>query len=593
MTHPESQEPGVWARLAERRWLVPAIVVLGVALHLPALRMGFYVDDYLHQWAFRGAVPLKPWSLFDFGCAADWADVQGSGSFPWWASPDWKVRFLRPVASLSIWLDHALFGENALGYHVTSLVLYALTMVLVFALYRTLALSRSMATLALLLFACSSESALPVAWIANRNSLLAVLFTAAAVCAVARHRALGRGPATALALACAALATLSKESGVAAFLLVGVFAWRERWVTTVPDVDALRSWGTRLLGTSFVVAALYAGYLMAQGYGTDSLFYSMPVVEPGCVRQAPDRARDDRRGGARQPAVDRHDDDVPAGDAAVRADRDADHAGAHGLDLAHGPRSSGRSFLALWVALTLLPQASSQVSDRLLFGASVGTSALLAVLLLHAFCTTGSWKSPRRWLAAVLFVHVVPFSAPAKVGQVFVTAAIAEDIRRTALGADIGPAELGPREAFVLQARNAFVPFAIQTTYAFESDDPDVTFRTIQAGRRGLVWTREDERTCTFEALGERAFVDDPFEIVYLSGELDTTPGTIWDEGTFTVESVAADERGLRTIRVRFDASLDTPQYRFLVHRDGALRAVDPPAVGETLRLEEVSDPPF
>ena len=101
-----------------RGWLA-GLVLLGVALHLPALWMGFYADDYLHRLVLEGRVeqaPMKPWNLYDFGAVADWVGLSGStGAIPWWTPPDWSARFLRPLASLSLWLDHFLFGDLALG----------------------------------------------------------------------------------------------------------------------------------------------------------------------------------------------------------------------------------------------------------------------------------------------------------------------------------------------------------------------------------------------------------------------------------------------------------------------------------------------
>ena len=112
--------PGLLARLA--RLPVAWIILLGVVLHLPSLGIGFYVDDYLHQLVLRGEAPMHPLALYDFGELADWTDREGDvGSFPWWSTPDWKARFFRPLSSATIWLDHAIFGDFALGYQLVSL----------------------------------------------------------------------------------------------------------------------------------------------------------------------------------------------------------------------------------------------------------------------------------------------------------------------------------------------------------------------------------------------------------------------------------------------------------------------------------------
>ena len=100
--------------------MVLLVVAIGVALNLLSLGWGFFCDDYGHQAILRGHDThpnLRPWNLYDFGNApAPGDDVFEFGTFPWWTSSDWKARFLRPVTSLTLWLDHTLFGSWAPGW---------------------------------------------------------------------------------------------------------------------------------------------------------------------------------------------------------------------------------------------------------------------------------------------------------------------------------------------------------------------------------------------------------------------------------------------------------------------------------------------
>src|SRR4029077_11363848 len=48
------------------------------------------------------------------------------GSLPWWASAPLRVRFFRPLSASLMAADHALFGLSPLGYHVHSLLWWAL-----------------------------------------------------------------------------------------------------------------------------------------------------------------------------------------------------------------------------------------------------------------------------------------------------------------------------------------------------------------------------------------------------------------------------------------------------------------------------------
>lgn len=115
-------------------WIGLAIA-LALALQLPSLSAGFYADDYVHQLVLGDgiAIPsLKPWSLFDFGEAREWpTEDNPPWTLNWWTSPDFKGRFFRPLTSLTLWLDHTLYGNHPLGYHVTSLLWYLGVLLLV------------------------------------------------------------------------------------------------------------------------------------------------------------------------------------------------------------------------------------------------------------------------------------------------------------------------------------------------------------------------------------------------------------------------------------------------------------------------------
>ncbi len=47
-----------------------------------------------------------------------------TGAYPWWMAPDFKLHFVRPLSSLLFTLEHAVFGDRPLGYHLVSIALY-------------------------------------------------------------------------------------------------------------------------------------------------------------------------------------------------------------------------------------------------------------------------------------------------------------------------------------------------------------------------------------------------------------------------------------------------------------------------------------
>jgi tetratricopeptide (TPR) repeat protein len=79
------------------------------------------------------------------------------------------------------WLDQVLFGDLALLHHLHSLALFGLLLGLLWRLYGRLGLNPTARWLALALFAADESTVMPVAWLANRNSLLEALCAAGAL----------------------------------------------------------------------------------------------------------------------------------------------------------------------------------------------------------------------------------------------------------------------------------------------------------------------------------------------------------------------------------------------------------------------------
>lgn len=577
-------------------WVLPCIVALGVLLRLPSLGMGFYADDHMHQLAMEGHLPLRPWALFDFGATADWAQVgERSGGLPWWTSADWSIRFFRPLSSLSLVLDHALFGRNPVGYHAMSLALLAALLVAVHATLRRIGMSPRAAVAGTAFYAASQATALPTAWIANRNSLLAALFTTLAVASIASHARLGRARALGFAFAAATLACLSKESGVVAFAAVAAYLVIAR--------DGLASgWARRAAMASVACALVFVVFLAAAGYGTKSAFYATPWADPG--RFAANLGILATVGSLALATPAPPDlvflapqTTVPLVVASVVA---VVPLGIWMFRRLRGDRVA--AFLVVWTILSMGPEAGAPTSDRLLVTASIGGAGLLALLVTRVLAADSGARRAERVLAWTVVVFAGVLEALATAGQCAALAASADALRTKVLAADVGAPALGPRSALVLQSDDPIVPFSIAVTWAFHTRDLDVRFDTLQTGRRSLRWTREDDRTMVFETL-DRPFASDPFEVVYRTTAAPIAVGTVFRGTAFDVEVLAAPDAagavgnavagaaaeadGVRRIRVRWHESPAGPRFRFLVPRDGRLVAVEPPAPGASIVLPE------
>jgi tetratricopeptide (TPR) repeat protein len=188
-----------------------------------------------------------------------------------------------PLTWLTLGLDYTLWGMDARGYHLTSLVFHAATAVAVFALACRLleqALPRNTspsditvgAAAAALLFAVHPLRVESVAWVTERRDVVSGFFyVLTLVCYVKAATAASGKPETrlqsrwyGLSLACFAAALLSKSMAVTlpvALLVLDVYPLRRLggaagWRRARPWVEKLPFFGLAIAATAIAFTAL-------------------------------------------------------------------------------------------------------------------------------------------------------------------------------------------------------------------------------------------------------------------------------------------------------------------------------------------------
>lgn len=569
-----------------RAWRL--VLLLALVLQLPSLRLGFFVDDHLHQIALEdtgGLVPIPRWNLYDFGSTGDWqAFAERHGSSPWWTDPDWKARFLRPLPSLLLNVEHALWGSRALGYHLTSLALWLALIVLARRLFVRMGLSPRATLAALLVLVTADAASVPVGWIANRNALLEGLFATAALGCV-----LGLGPppgrrAALAGVGLAALAALSKESGVTTLAVVALILDSRGRVAVGAERRRLRA--AAALSTGLLLA--WVAVFVLGGYGTRSGYYATPWVHP--LRSLGNLAL--LATGGMLSVLGPFSLDAAVAFPEHRLTL-ALTFGALGLlvgvPLARRIRGTvgGRprmGWMAAWLVLALLPRCGVLPGDRLLF---VPTLALAPLLGTAWDVERAHWSRLGRVTRALLLslgFSTVVLSGLFLVAQNAGLASIADHLRTTTRSAEVGPPGSGRRDALVLQTESQMQAFALGGTWLGEGGDPAVHFQLLQAGPRPLRWSRPAEDVFEFETLGA-PFLNAPFESVYRSTNEPPEPGRRWRGDFFTVEALRSDARGLQEIRLTLDPEAPGVTRLFLRSDGGVLRPIEPPRVGQTIEL--------
>lgn len=199
-----------------RRIPTGIILFLGFLLNLPGLLSPYWLDDFVHSAMVRGTFPSprSPFDLYNFVSNGDRALLIDRGVLPWWTHPHLTIRFFRPLASVLRWADLKALGDHPLLHHAHSFLWWTFAVLAVRGLYRKW-LAPTAAIMATAVFALAPCHATPIAWLANREVLIALVFGALAMSRAARFREEGGARAMAEATALYALAMSSGEYALA------------------------------------------------------------------------------------------------------------------------------------------------------------------------------------------------------------------------------------------------------------------------------------------------------------------------------------------------------------------------------------------
>lgn len=569
-----------WFEARPRR-LVAAAFIAALAVYLPTVGTGFVLDDHVHRFALLGMPgPSSGLNLFDFTPARpeELAKYIESGPYPWWTSPEIKVRFFRPLSSALLQLDHAVFPDNAVAAHLHS-VLWGLAMLWAGWLVLRRLLPPTVAGLALCIFALSESHWMPVAWIANRNSVVAAVFGLLGFVAHLRWRDPSADERRhvswpVLSFVAFALSLCAAEAGL------GFLALPFAWELTRPAPPRVR---VAALVPALIAFAGFVAIYKLGGYGARaSGAYIDPATAPlAYLREAPVRLL------------------VLIGNLLANAPADvwlslprsrpwiiAESLAALGVavwlfrrmlrELDDNERRLAR-FLAVAALFALIPTAATFPMARLVLPASISAAALLSLAVRSL------WRNGPRWLGwLVLVTHL---ALPLLFW--FGSTAIADRIGRNAAQA-ARDMELEPRwENLRVVVLGAPDP----STFLYLPLERAVSLRTMPRSwwvltqvPLDLSFVRTGPNTFELSILGGR-MLDGVYEQVVRSMEVPFSVGERVRLSTATIEVLAVDEGHPTRIRFELDEPLDAPDLRILSWRDGTMRRFALPPIGEVVTI--------
>lgn len=559
------------------KWTVPA-AALGLLLALPSLWLGFVLDDsiLLAQIESPGPAshPVNLYRSFDDGM-----------TLPWWTDPDWRISFFRPLSSLVIRLDHALFGRWAPGYQLHALLWLLAVILAAGLLYRRL--PHPIASLALLAYAIDDAHTMTSGVICNQHALLTVLPAVLGLIAHLRWREAGWRAGLPLSLAAFALALGAGETAISAMAYVAAY-----------ELFAARGQLHRRLAALAPLGLLAALYLVAHralDFGaTGSDYYLDPTGQPLTFLTSAAGRLPALFGGAVA--------GFPAGLWALPSMRPWQI----GLGLATA------AALALWLRArwselaepvrrdlrwwlpgalgSMLPLVAVPPAERQLLVPMLGFAVLLATL---AADLVESWRGGRRWLAggvltalALMHLGVAPASRLATLASIRGLDRALRDVAGQVEAASTRDGGAPPSHRVLVNAPNAFATLYLPPMLRYQGTPNPFAWSVLTAAPLDHLLHRPDARTLVLEAVGGEMLTD-PFERVVRPVASRLRPGDRLPTAAFEVEILATGDAGPTRVAFHFPSPLEDLDVAFLTW-DGAIRPFQLPAVGETVRLPHV-----
>ncbi|MEQ8762790.1 MAG: hypothetical protein RL885_02605 [Planctomycetota bacterium] len=571
-------------RSARRAFFWALLLALIVAAPA-AWQARFESDDYIQLALLEERLPVElsqsRYDIYTFldGSPQSFERLLDRGPVPWFAHPELRVRFWRPVTAAALTLETMVFGTESRPYHLMSLAWYLAAVLAVGLLLREL-LPERIFFLALLIFAVASSHRQIVTWLASRYVSLSLVLGALAMWSHVRFRASSTFGGW-LSAVLWILALLAGESSL------GWLGFLVSW-----ELLAGRRPGRwKALLTPIVIAVIWLSVYVSLGYGTRaSGAYVNPVSEPlGFLAIAPARFF-----GLLACALFGFQADIwlwqpewrlafivsgvlaiPVGFWLWRfARREIDEASRPGFDA-----------LTLGAVLALIPQTAGMIGPRSLAVSSVGGAALLGGVSFAAWRAFQRRREHRPSLsvrfgialsAVLFFSHAI--AAPV---LWFVWTAVYAPIL-DATDEAMNRVEVRPdQDAVLLQATNPLSSIYLPARRGFEGRSTPRSWWVLSFRPGPIVVTRIDEQSFILGA-SEPAPAT-PFELILRTPADPLAVSDKVETAGFEAEVLEVQNGQPTRVRFTFRRPLESPDLLWL---DADLEPVTMPAIGESIRLD-------
>jgi hypothetical protein len=576
--------------LGKTRYLPLVVALSTILLALPALSVGWILDDYYHRAVLLQVPRFRdllgpPSEMFRFfrGDPARMGRLMDIGLFPWWTDPNIKGEFLQALTVLTHRLDYALWPNSPELMHAHNLFWLGSATAVATVFYRRMMGPKWVATVAAFLFAVDDARGPTVGFLANRNALIAATFGVSALIFHDRFRRDGSRLSGLLAPLLLLAALFAKEEGIGTCAYLAAYGLL---------VDRAGWWrGCLALLPYAAVVVVWRALRSLWGYGVRNIdLYIDPLDDPrrfvaAAVWRAPMLLM-----GQWTP--------IPA-EAAIPLRSPFSNILCWfavtflGLLLAVIAPLLRRDRLArFWAAgmfLAVIPICATLPMDRLLTFTGLGASGLLTRYWAFVFGDPSDLPSSRTWRILALWlawffvaVHVVlapialPFRAANPLGPRWVE-------KRLYVHTPLGP-EVSDQTLVIVNA-----PSAGHAGYSIFRNDlsgqpvPRYT-RVLAPAIPTVLIRRLDDRTLTIRPA--RGYLDHVLDRLFRTERRELVIGERVRLSGITVEitDLTADGRPAAAT-FRFDVPLESPPLRWLCFRGNGFEPFTPPPVGREVTI--------
>jgi hypothetical protein len=559
---------------------VIAFAILVVLVHLPALQAPLILDDYAHMAMIDGKYVghRGVFDLYDFVDGSNRAAAIDLGVIPWWTTPDFVVRFFRPLASALLWIDYRVFGHGGgVAAHLDSLLWWGVGTVAVYALLAG-AFSRRVGWIGGFVFALAACHVLPLAWVASRAALLSTATGALALGTYSRWRE-QRRPRD--GVASAALFALAAAAGEYTLCFTG-------YALAIEATRGREGVARRTLGAATFALPIGA-YLLARSllhYGAHGGgLYHDPLHDIGTFARGAPRRLAVLLTSAWLAIDDHWSVAAPAGTLAVMT---LVGAAVLAMPVAKTIASldSVQKRRAIWLLagsfISIAPVLSVEASVRLLGPSMIGVSGIIALVIDRAWFPPV--PQPRRGWAelsslvalGLAFVHLARAPIDTLMGLRAVAALNGADTYRMRW-----VAEHAPGHSEVVAIRTVSAPALVFAPFTIGGPTP-VRWRvlTFMSGRPLLL--RTGQRAIELVAsTAQPLFPVGPGQLFRDRDEVYRAGDVVNLEGMKVTILQIDDKNGLpRRIRYEFDRDLDDPSILWVTEGDWGFREQELPVKG-------------